>query len=173
METERSDKKKCGTVKYVLVLLPFLQMSIKHKKSLFSNITRDYNYHKSIFYATLNFHNVPLLTVRVESVIICINGWGRVLRIISHVLHWIYCFCHKLPIVSWDIYFQDLDFDFTLVISCEESSSFRSFYFNLQLKKYCFFKHVALLRCRWMTNVSFCLWDFCLSGAHSKISIIL
>lgn len=38
-------------------------MSIKHKKSLFPNITRDDNYHKSIFYASLNFHNVPLLTV--------------------------------------------------------------------------------------------------------------
>lgn len=47
----------------VLVLLSFQQMSIKHKKSLFPNITGDDNYHKSIFYATLNFHNVPLLTM--------------------------------------------------------------------------------------------------------------
>lgn len=43
-------------------------MSIKHKKSLFSNISRDDNYHKSIFYATLNFHNVPLLTATGERV---------------------------------------------------------------------------------------------------------
>lgn len=57
---------------------------------------------------------------RRKSVIICINGWGRVLRIIFHVLHWIYCFCNTPPIVSWDIYFQDPDFDFTLVISYEE-----------------------------------------------------
>lgn len=47
----------------VLVLLSFQQMSIKHKKSLFPNITKDGNYHKSIFYTTLNFLNLSLLTV--------------------------------------------------------------------------------------------------------------
>lgn len=55
-------------MKYVLVLVPFQQMSIKRKKSLFSNITRDYNYHKSIFHVTLNFHNILLLTVTGERV---------------------------------------------------------------------------------------------------------
>lgn len=142
---------------WVLVLLSFQKMSIKHKKSLFPNISRDDNYHKSFFYATLNFHNESLLTVTGGRVSLFVSMYDE------HTLELFHMYfaeftasAEKTTIVSWDIYFQDPDFDFTLVTSYEESSSFSSFIFNLAYgRNTAFFRHMILLRCKWVTNGSF------------------
>lgn len=66
----------------VLLLLSFQQMSIKHKKSLFPNITRDDNYHKSIFQISIMCPYCQIPSRR-KSAAIRIDGWGTVLRITS------------------------------------------------------------------------------------------
>lgn len=110
----------------VLLLLSFQQMSIKHKKSLFPNITRDDNYHKSIFQISIMCPYCQIPSRR-KSAAIRIDGWGTVLRITSQLLCWTCYFYYQITTVSWGIHFQDPNSDFALVIACEESSSFCPF----------------------------------------------
>lgn len=126
----------------VLVLLSFQQMSIKHKKSLFPNISRDDNYHKSIFYATLNFHNVPLLTVTGGRLSLFVSMYDEHILELFHMYFAEFtasaaknhsCFLRYLFPGSW-LWFYSSDILWGI---------FFIFFFQFQSslwKKYCFFE---------------------------------
>lgn len=108
-----------------------------------------------------------------KSAIICINGWRSILRITSYWGEFTASVVRKINVSSY-IYFQEPDFDFTLVKSYEKSSSLSLSSFNLAYGRLeetlvtAFVKHMARFRCTWVTNGSI-LADLCIFG----ISVLL